>query len=222
MYLYIIALIFVILLIYLKGNTIEGYDDRIQNTTFEECAKKCKTIENCYGFGFDKENSICYVSKSTISGRPVYALFKDQYLYANSSCNKVQPIVIPTKNPPFADRRSNAVYVCRENENMQPAYYFHNKGKFDEIGEGRNIDSIFNVEDYSIDAYKWPINNFNVDQKDLLYKAIENQTFTPQNVTDVKRIIEYVPNPFEQLPALIKQTIPQINVKLDFGLDSIL
>ncbi len=200
-------------------NNIEHYDDRLKGMTFEQCANKCKTIENCYGFGFDKNNNICYISESIIDGRPVRSIFKDEYLYSNATCNKVQPIISPEKNPVFSDRRSNSVYVCRENDNMQPSYYFHNKGQFTPIGEGKNIDSIFNVDFYSIEPYTWPINNYSVSQVDLVYKAIENQTFTPENVTDVSRITSYKAQPIEIIKNTIEQVIPKTGVKLDFGLE---
>lgn len=208
----ILLIIFVILFLYLsKKNIIEGYDARYTNTNFEACAQFCKTTENCHGFGYDKAHNICYPSQLIIAGKPLDSIFKDQYSYGNAFCNKVNAIEDPIKHPTFVDRRRNSIFVCSENHDMQPSYYLHNNGTFKNIGEGKNIDDLFDIEDYEVKSYNWPRNRYDYDQLDLLMKERENQLYTPENVTDVSRIIK---------PSIKTIIVPKLNKTLvpDFNL----
>jgi hypothetical protein len=185
----VVITVLIILLIFSQKKIVEGYDARYINTDLKDCADFCKKTSNCYGFGYDPKNSICYPSQYPILGRPIYSLFKNEYSYYNTTCNKINAILEPKTNPSFEARRSNSIYVCSESKDKQPQFYFYNRGNFENIGEGRNIDDIFDVEDYEVNPYTWPRNEFDCDQLDLLQKERENQTFTPQNVTDIDRII---------------------------------
>ena len=213
-------IISIIILFFLEKNTIEGYDARYTDTQFPQCAEFCKTTSGCYGFGYDKKTKTCYPAQLPIVGRPIDSIFQKEYRYDNTTCNKIKAIELPNPKPTFEDRRSNAVYVCSEAYNMQPQYYLHNKGQFNNIGEGRNIDDIFDIEQYEVRPYTWPHNRFDVDQTDLLYKDRESQLYTPENVTDVNRIIAYTP-PLEERDVIKPQ--PKISIKpvLDFNLDGI-
>ena len=185
----ITLLIILILYFLIYNKTKEGYDERLNNTSFQGCAEFCKTTENCYGFGYDKINKICYPSQLIIAGRPTDSIFRDEYLYTNATCNKFIPIINPNKNPPFDKRRSNSVYVCRESYNKFPQYYFYNNKTFTNIGEGKNIDKIFDVESYSVKPYEYPRNKFDRNNYDLLFKIIENQTYNKNNVTDLNHLL---------------------------------
>lgn len=191
MILILIMVILLLILIYTTYNnkTIEGYDERLTNTSFQDCAEFCKTTENCYGFGYDKINKVCYPSQLIIAGRPTDSIFRDEYLYTNATCNKFKPIINPSKNPPFDERRGNSVYICRESYDKFPQYYFYNNKTFTNIGEGKNIDEIFDVESYSVNPYEYPRNKFNLDNYDLLFKTVENQTYNKNNVTDLNHLI---------------------------------
>lgn len=198
-YLDIIMIIFVLVSIYLfiKYNSIgkiEHYDDRLTNISLTDCAEHCKTIENCNGFGYDPFKNICYPSQLIISGRPFEATFRDDYLYTNITCNKPFPIVSGSndKTPSFVERRDNSLYVCRGSFNLHPQYYFFNDGEFNNIGEGKNLDEIWNVNVYKVRPFNWPRNRFNCNQKDLLIKEIETNTFNnKRNITDLNRIVAY-------------------------------
>lgn len=198
---------------------IEGYDARYTNTEFSDCAKFCKTTAGCYGFGYNKYTKTCYPSQTTINGLPTDSIFKDQFTYSNSVCNKVKPITISNKEPSFVDRRSNSVFVCSENANTQPSYYFHNNDMFENIGEGRNIDDIFDVDMYEVKPYNWPKNKYDYNNTDLLNKERESQTYVQSTVTDVSRIIDY--NPTSATTEVIVP--PKIIMKpvLDFGLNNV-
>lgn len=66
-FIFIIFVIFIlILIIYSKKKIIEAYDAGYINTNFEDCAKFCKTTNNCNGFGYDVKNKICYPSQYPI------------------------------------------------------------------------------------------------------------------------------------------------------------
>lgn len=218
----ILIIIIISTLIYFLSSKklIEGYDARYTNTTFPTCAEFCKTTSGCYGFGYDKINNICYPSQLPILGKPMDSIFKKEYSYGNATCNKIKAIGKANKIPSFEDRRSNSIYVCSESHDKQPLYYFHNKGEFKNIGEGKNIDNIFDVEVYEVKPFHWPRNRFDYDQLDLLVKERENQTFTPENVTDIDRIINYIP-PNQEAPEIIIS--PKITLKpiLDFKLENV-
>lgn len=186
---------------YKSNKTIEGYDDRHIDTSLIDCAEFCKTTENCNGFGYDPINKICYPSQLIISGRPLEAIFKDDYLYTNVTCNKPFPIVSSNETPSFVERRNNSLYVCRGAFDLHPKYYFFNHRQFIDIGEGKNLDEIAteypindkiqDVEFYKVNSYNWPINRFEYTQKDLLFNEIENVTFNnKRNITDLNRIIQ--------------------------------
>lgn len=227
----LLIIIIITLIIVTKNNKIiENYDARYTDTTFPVCAEFCKTRSNCYGFGYDKENNICYPSQLIILGKPLDSIFGDEYSPNNATCNKVKPIITAQKTPGFVDRRSNSVYVCSESNDKQPGYYFENKGKFKNIGEGRNIDDIFDVEIYEVKPYTWPRNQFDYDQSDLLKKEKLNQAFTPENTTNLNRIInpeqetvETFTTPSEESSELLPETLPETTPKpiFDFKLENI-
>ena len=190
----VLIIILIIFIIMINNNKIiEGYDARYEDISFDKCAEFCKTTSNCSGFGFDALKKICYPSQLPIGGKPLESLFKDQYLYSNATCNKIKSITEPNPIPPFDQRRSNSIYTCTETYDKQPQYYFHNRNSFKNIGEGRNIDDIFDVEEYPVRPYNWPRNRFDYDQKDLLIKTIENETYNKNNITDLNRIVKPEP-----------------------------
>ena len=190
----IIVLVLIIVIIYYKYSLsrLEHYDERIKGISLKQCAEFCKTTENCNGFGYDEFKGICYPSQLIISGRPLEATFRNDYLYTNITCNKPFPIIESNDHPSFVDRRDNSLLVCRESFDLHPQYYFFNNGKFNNIGFGHNLDDIFDVDIYKVNKYNWPRNRFNYSQKDLLIKEIENNTFNnKRNITDLNRIIKY-------------------------------
>jgi len=189
MRLYIIIFIIAILCIFNVNRNIEHYDDRYTDTNFTKCAKLCRGISECYGFGYDREKNICYPAKSTIDGVPlVGSLFESQFKPIHTTCNKVEPILEATSKVSFDARRKNSVYSCKERDDLQPQWYFYNRDKFTNIGEGKNLDEIFDVDEYKVRPYSWPINQFNTDQIDLLEDITSSKRLTPKNITQVDRI----------------------------------
>jgi len=211
-------LIFTLLLMYSKP--LEHYDARYTGMSFAKCAEFCKTTANCAGFGYDKENEICYPSQTTISGRPLDSIFRREYSYNNAVCNKVDPIVVESKVPTFDMRRKNSVFACSETSDKQPQFYFHNKAEFTNIGEGKNIDEIFDVDEYEVRPYSWPRSRFDFDQLDLLIKERESQTFSSNNVTDLNRVIDFSPKQ-EQIQIIPSRPKITIEYDLDFNLGKI-
>lgn len=185
----VLIIIIIICLIYqYKYKIVENYDARIPCSNFGQCAKFCRDIANCYGFGYDHKNSICYPSQYPIFGRPIYSLYKDQYSYYTPVCNKIDPIIEPTKNPTFDQRRMNSFYVCSESRGVQPQYYLMSNNEFINVGEGVNPDGIFDIDKYEVKPFTWPRNKFDYTQIDLLQKERENQLLAPQNITDINNI----------------------------------
>jgi len=220
----IILIIILTLIIFYYYNIplIEGYDARFKDTDFNDCAKFCRTTANCRAFGYDKFNKICYPSQVLITGRPLDSIFRDQYLYTNAVCNKEKFIENPGEFPPFEERRSNSVYTCTEEYNKAPQFYLYNKGIFKNIGEGKNIDDIFDIDDYEVKPFNWPRNNFGPGQDDLYFKKKENETYNSTNITDLNRIIEATPQVKPKMDEIILP--PRINQEpeLDFSLNNII
>lgn len=220
----IIVAIIILIIIYLQShnNKLEHYNDRLENTDFQQCAQLCKTIAGCYGFGYDKNKKICYPSKTIINGRPLDSgiFYKDDYSPDNTVCNKLQPITQAMTNPQFTDRRANSVFICRESADKQPAWYLSYNNQFTNIGAGKNIDEIFTVDDYSVKNYNWPVGKFSIENTDYLLAQRDKQTFGPDQVTNLNRI----ENP-KQPKVLPVKTYPDAPVatskKLDLGLDKI-
>lgn len=216
----LIVLIFAIL--YYNREKVEGYDERIKDTKFDDCAKLCRTTANCRAFGYDKVKNICYPSQLPISGRPIDQIFRDEYLYTNAVCNKEKLIEEPSKTPSFEERRSNSIFTCAETYDKAPQFYLYNNNKFKNIGEGKNIDGIFDIDEYEVKAYEWPRNNFGAGQDDLYLKQKENETYNKNNITDLNRIIEYTPKEKPKMEEIILP--PKINnvPELDFGINKLI
>lgn len=217
---YYIIIAFIILVILWNFQIIEGYDARYTNTSFTDCAIFSKTTAGCNGFGYDTKNQICYPSKTIIDGKPLYSIFKDEYTEDNAFCNKIQPIEDPNPNPGFVDRRKNSVFICTETKGQHPQYYFENKNAFNNIGEEKNIDDIFDVESYAVKPYNWPVNNFDQNQTDIYQKKKANEVVTPENTTNVNRIINYTPPEIIEKHKVIQPETPVRN-QLDFKLENI-
>lgn len=212
-------IILIIIIFYYNRPIIEGYDARLKETNFDECAKFCRTTANCRAFGYDKFNKICYPSQVLITGRPLDSIFRQEYLYTNATCNKEKFIEDPQQYPSFKDRRSNSIFVCTEDYKKAPQFYLYNKSEFKNIGEGKNIDEIFDIDVYEVKPFNWPRNNFGPGQEDLYFKKKENETYNETNVTDLNRIIKSTPIVEPKMEEIILP--PKINQEpeFDFGIN---
>jgi hypothetical protein len=191
---YILTLLTVFIIVYLineKYKIIEGYDARFSDINMVSCADFCKTHSNCYGFGYDKVNKICYPSETSLGGYPKDSIFKKEYSENNVVCNKFKVIQNANDAPTFSDRRMNAIYICRETPTDNPKYYYHNKGTLNDIGNGKMIDKIIDVEDYKVLPYTWPHDKFDYNQNDLLLQMLSKQNILPSNVTNAESIDSY-------------------------------
>ena len=54
-----ILILLIVLIIILSTKNIEGYDVLYKNSSFENCAKRCKETAGCYGLGHDNKNNKC-------------------------------------------------------------------------------------------------------------------------------------------------------------------
>lgn len=173
-----------------NNKIIEGYDDRHTNMSIQQCGDLCKTISGCYGFGYDPIQRICYPSKETLIGPPLdpNTLFRSEYNPNYVTCNKVDPIIVHTHTPPFDKRRMNSIFVCSERQGMQPQWYLHSRGRFRNIGEGANIDEIFDVDSYGVIDHDWTINKYNFNNIDLLVHDLNAKELNHHTVTNMDRI----------------------------------
>ena len=174
----IIIIIIIIILIILinkstdKLNVTEGYDAKYSNISIDDCADFCKTTANCYGFGYDVTNRICYPSNQVIFGKPFNSIYADKYNDNNFICNKVQPIIEPDMTPAFHSRKTNAMFSCGKYTSLspRPTMYMHDHGRLNKIFEGQNPDFITAIDEYSVYMYIWPNNVYEGDQLDRLGK----------------------------------------------------
>ena len=186
--LFIILLCLVTIIYFNNKKVIEGYEDRFTGTSIDACANFCKTTAGCTSFAYDKTNDICYPSQVVISGNPIQSNHKDSYSKDHLHCNKVDTVKVPTKDLPFDERKSNAMFVCYEDEGKHPQLYFHNQGKLNRLDEGQNFDYLPEVDNYEVKPYRWPQSKYNKDQLELLYEDRLKQYYLPSTVTDMDRV----------------------------------
>lgn len=206
-----------------RKRNIEHYDDRLAETSFEKCARFCKEKEGCFGFAYDKRNEICYPSKSTLLGRPVdeNTLFKEEYSKNHTVCNTVGPVIEPSTGIPFEERRKNSIYSCAEKEGLQPQWYLHADNEFTNIGEGRRIDEIFDIDDYDVVDYNWPINKYDAERIDYLLEQRRKQRLTDETITSLERIDDPKPPPEHRVIRQVPLPTPTKIKPLDFGLEGV-
>ena len=212
----IILLLFILLIITYINNIpkIEHYDILYNNYNLNACAKTCRDTASCYAFAYNKTTGQCYLSQDVITGKPPDAIYKDDYNPSNLTCNKYNPILSESQNPTLDERRGNSIYVCSESDSLYPQIYFYNDNNFKNIGEGRNIDNIFNIDTYSVKSAKWPQRYDKTGELALLKDT--KQKFQTDNISDIERILQD-----ENKPTPLKITAPpsQITetIKSDFG-----
>jgi hypothetical protein len=174
---------------------IESYDARYANITVDDCAKFCKTTAGCFGFGYDAQNKTCYPSDNELSGKPVKSLYEKEYNDDNVLCNKMETIIEPSDTLSVSERKTNAMFFCGEKRSLHPQLYFHNMNKLNLIKEGQNPDFIKEVDEYNVLRYKWPSNEYDVDQLDLIRENRDKQIFSINTVTNMDRIRNAKPDP---------------------------
>lgn len=147
-------LVILILLIILNWNRIEPYEERHMDITYEKCAGLCKTTLACAGFGFDRENKICYLGRDVISGKPTEVAHRDQYSPTHLICNKLSPLGRNLRqNEPYTEPelKRNATYTCNNDK-----IYYHNAKQVKPISLEELHDAKFSP--YIIKFHQWPLN----------------------------------------------------------------
>lgn len=99
------------------GKYIENYDGRISNITLTECGTECTNGYDCTGFAYKPINNICYLSKTSILGKPEDTKpYHDEYTKLDTRCNKINKM----KDSDFINELTlsrNSVYMCSDGEN---------------------------------------------------------------------------------------------------------
>jgi hypothetical protein len=211
---YIVLLVIIILIIAynLKYNKIEGYDARYTDITIDDCAKFCKTRAGCFGFAFDAKNKICYPAKNILTGPSYNSIHEKEFSENNVQCNKFKTILEPSDGLSFGQLKSNATFACSERFGLQPQLYLHDRNKLNNIDDGQNPDFILEIDDYRVIPYRWPTNQYDADQLDLLRHDREQQIFTTRTVTMMDRIRNAQPDPVPEEEMIIKEkpkTLPE-------------
>jgi hypothetical protein len=188
---YSILIIIIICLFYIYNTmsktTIEGYDEKITNATFENCARFCKSTAQCAGF--DYKNNQCYPSMTPILGKPGNSLFKDEYNQKFSRCNKAFTIQEPMKEEANTVKRPNGTFICHNLQNSEDKnieslikdndgskiYAFHNRD-YIEVLDGETPPA---YDDYDIIEHKWKDRNGfdknSIDWNDIKHLYVVNK-----------------------------------------------
>ena len=199
----LLLIIFIILIIFLFNNKlfnnkIEGYDEKIKETTFENCLRFCKTTAQCAGFDYDNEKNICYPSLESIRKPSKDKLYSNDFKNNFPRCNKLMVINTPLKENSRIIKRPNATYACRNLNNLNQkdienlneeekehinkdniVYIFHNRDYYNIL-----TGTIPNYDNYEVISYEWKnkfdFDNFNEEPKhwnELLkiYKINDNE-----------------------------------------------
>lgn len=147
-----IILIFIIFYFILSKKKInEEYDGKISNASINECGDKCSKIYGCAGFGYDKNNMDCYLSKSKIISKPINSLYSDEYKSEYGRCNKLNSINLNDKEN-NRNYVSNATYQCSENEEGKEKTKLIINGTLQDISDGVDIS----LDKYKLIDINWP------------------------------------------------------------------
>lgn len=110
---FLLLSIVIIIILLFTNNIIEGYDEKIIDSTLENCARYCKLTENCTGFFYDHNNNICYPSKNKTDYENINT---KKWYYENKKdfiqCNKKAPIKTINVYNTHSLSAPNATYGC--------------------------------------------------------------------------------------------------------------
>ena len=147
----ILLIIIIFYFIYQKKNSKEQYDGKISNASINKCGDKCSKIYGCSGFGFDKNNMDCYLSKSKIISKPLNSIYSDEYKAENGRCNKINTI---NYNDKESERNyvNNATYQCSDGEGEKENTKLIINGTLQDISDGVDIS----LNKYKLIDIEWP------------------------------------------------------------------
>lgn len=147
----LIIILIVILTIYWYRNSYELFDQKITNSTEENCGKMCTKVYGCGGFS--SYNDICYLSKNPILGRPERSVFTTEYKNNITRCNKISKVIDPI-TATNDELKKNATYVCMPDDtgkNEKLKMYINNEVLLNNIND---LDKI-NIDTYTFDHIDW-------------------------------------------------------------------
>lgn len=145
-----IIIVLIILLFNYKG---EHFDQRIDNTTYEQCGILSTKVLNTYGFAYDSENKYCYVSKDPITFATQKQAYSMAYNRKFPRCNKIMKISDPLYNS-RNDIIKNAVYSCKTSEeDINPTYKMFDDRQHDNV-DISNYNAI-DIKPYSFTEIDW-------------------------------------------------------------------
>lgn len=124
----LIIIIIIIFISYYQFNTIEKYDSLIENISVIECGTKCTEGENCSAFAYKPTENKCYLSKSSIIGKPNDGVYIDEYSKLDRRCNKINKM-IKDKRIDNNQLVQNSIYMCSDGEyGLSTKYQYANLG----------------------------------------------------------------------------------------------
>lgn len=147
----------------------EHFDARIKNVSKEKCGNLCTSIIGCEGFSYDP-NGICYLSKTSILGKPFNSLFSSNYNPDFYRCNKTQPIMDPTDVLAPELLKRNSLYFCSDSERGNYKLNVIAETKRAELGDFDELDKLEVPEYQVIEDFVWP-----VDKTDIVIGQVQDK-----------------------------------------------
>lgn len=186
---YLIIIILIIYFIYLFKTywynvNVENYDAKVIGYDKEKCSRLCKFIPTCAGFGLSNKN-ICYLSKTPILGRPIGAIYSDEYSSDQFRCNKIKQISDSDLATNY-DKLKNAIYTCSDSD-VKPYSLFINDNKTLSPITQQTIDNpLTKTTPYELSDLGWP-----TDKKNLQSEA--DKIISSQEQKKITQKKEYTP-----------------------------
>ena len=174
-YLFIILILILLFIITYSPHHNESFDEKITNSTTDQCGVICSKTYDCNGFAVDPDKNICYLSKKPLLGTPYESKYYQDFNNSFPICNKVFS-VYDASIASQSDLKENASYICLDNikSNNRNYYMFVNdKQKINSI-DRNYLDSLPDVN-YTFNDIQWG-NTLNLN--DNMYLATNP---TPDN-----------------------------------------
>lgn len=194
----IITVAFIIALLFIKKNNVEGYDVKLENSSLKACGDKCTKTYGCFGFAFNDKNNICYLSQKELIDKPVNAKYSADYDNTFSTCNKGKALTNPDNYISELMYKDNSVYVCKENlsdtqfVDRYDRYQIVND-KLDKIGNMKITD----VPDVEYEMHEMDWNNPTIDEnivkkaKNMWAKSVDYVAGANKNVSAYSKMNSY-------------------------------
>ncbi len=184
-----------------KTVRVENYDSIKEQTTLVDCAKICRTTNNCIGFGHNKEDGTCYMSNRPLFGvKDPDAKYSDEFDESHLICNKIDPVTSIENILTKSQLINNAAYRCLTVKGQPASLFLSRDDRFKKI---KDLDYLYRfemAEPYVVREYDWDREGY----PDEIYinksKLISDMLSTdPGHVLETKTKIVRRPEHFDRV-----------------------